>query len=142
MLKNIKNTFFLFWVLLNCKKNQSFCTPHFKIDYDVLGKWSIKGSKSILNIQENEITITESASQLAMKPRFLTNRPVLKLHLHSLEIQKYPLKLDHRALLALSWIHKIKKHGIDVELLKLNSTIHVAWNVSDKCGECILEKII
>ena len=130
----MKEMFKLLYLIIGVLNVLSFNLP--------VGKWTIKGSNTILNINKTQIIINEGVSELSMKPNILNLSP-LKLHLNSLEINKYPKNFDRRVFKAIKWIHIIKKHGIFVEFVdKVNDTTYlVSWVIDTNKGECILEKL-
>jgi len=104
------------------------------------GRWSIKGSKAVLHIEDKRVTMLNGNAQIVMRPKMINNDP-LKIHLDSLQIKKYPSQIDHNAFTALAWIHNIKKNGIDLEINATDSEIVVNWLIKGKKGELTLEKM-
>jgi ATP-dependent protease HslVU (ClpYQ) ATPase subunit len=109
----------------------------------LIGQWSIKGSKAILTIKEQKITINEGSAQLSMIPQVINKVP-LKIHLNSLKVEKYPkILFDHKIFSAIKWVRTINTYGIYIEFDKIHHDIlEVKWRIDEHTGECILEKYL
>jgi hypothetical protein len=79
-------------------------------------------------------------SEVAMVPRFLSSSTPQKrrIHLHSLSLRSRP---DRVSWTAISWVKKILRHGINLNILSYNETdMEIQWKICRDEGVCKLTR--
>jgi len=92
-------------------------------------------------INDNEVVCKNRIqnSEVAMVPHVLSSTPQKrKIHLHSLSLRSRPNRVSWTAI---SWINKILRHGISLDILSYNETdMEIQWKICRDEGVCKLTR--
>ena len=107
------------------------------------GEWSLANDNDLcFRINDNEVVCQNriQKSEVAMVPRVITTTEgtIRRIHLHTLSLRSRP---DRVSWSAISWVNKILRHGIDIDILSFNETdMKVQWKICRNEGTCKLTR--